>query len=130
MKRKYPRYCRSFVDRHGGTRFYFHRAGGKNIPLPGLPWSPTFMAAYETALNGSIAVKAKPGSVDAVVLEYLMSPGFANGLADNTRKTRRAILFRSQRQDLIQGHLGCYKTTSTVVGHRGASTYCIDITHR
>ena len=98
MKRKYPRYCRSFVDRHGGTRFYFHRAGGKNIPLPGLPWSPTFMAAYEIALNGSIAVKSKPGSVDAVVLEYLMSPGFANGLADNTRKTRRAILTRFAKE--------------------------------
>jgi hypothetical protein len=102
MKRKYPRYCRSFVDCHGGTRYYFHRAGGKNIPLPGLPWSPTFMAAYEIALNGSVAVKAKPGSVDAVVLEYLISPGFASGLADNTRKTRRAILTRFAKE---YGHL-------------------------
>ncbi len=50
MKRKYPRYCRSFVDRHGHTRYYFNRSG-KNIPLPGLPWSPTFMAAYEAARN-------------------------------------------------------------------------------
>ncbi|WP_256570627.1 MULTISPECIES: hypothetical protein [unclassified Bradyrhizobium] len=42
MKRRYPKYCRSFIDRHGHPRHYYHR-GGKNIPLPGLPWSPEFM---------------------------------------------------------------------------------------
>ena len=37
-----------FVDRHEKARFYYRR-GGKNVPLPGLPWSPEFMAAYEAA---------------------------------------------------------------------------------
>jgi hypothetical protein len=45
IKRKYPRYCRSFIDCNGKTRVYFHRTGGKNSALEGLPWSPTFMAA-------------------------------------------------------------------------------------
>jgi integrase len=115
MKRKYLRYCRSFEDRHGHVRYYFNRTGGKNIPLPGLPWSPTFMAAYEVALNGSNTVvsapiKAKPGSVDAAVIAYVASDGFSVGLARNTRQTRTAILqrFRKEHGDkpvaLMHGH--------------------------
>src|SRR5438876_405982 len=101
MKRRYPRYCRSFTDRHGHTGYYFHRAGGKNIPLPGLPWSPTFMAAYEAALNdGKITNpnKSKSGTVDAAVIAYLQSNGFANGLAKSTRDTRRRILTNFTKQ--------------------------------
>jgi integrase len=95
MKRKYPRYVRSFVDRNGHVRYYFQRAGGRNIPLPGLPWSPSFMQAYEAALgDGNVAgaKKIKPGTVDAAMLAYLQSDGFANGIADSTRNTRRRIL--------------------------------------
>ena len=95
MKRKYPRYCRSYVDCGGRTRFYFLRTGGKNIALPGLPWSPSFMAAYEAALNdGHVAGsgKSKAGTVDAAMLAYLASEGFSNGLASSTRNTRRRIL--------------------------------------
>jgi hypothetical protein len=58
----------------GRTRFYFHRTAGKNIALPGLPWSPTFMAAYEAALNdGTVAAscRTKTGTVDAAMLAYL-----------------------------------------------------------
>jgi site-specific recombinase XerD len=77
------------------VRYYFNRIG-KNIPLPGLPWSPIFMAAYETALNNRTVINTskirKPGSVDAAVLAYLQSDGFANGLAKATRDTRRRIL--------------------------------------
>ena len=47
MKKRYPKYCRSFVDRGGHTRYDFNRHG-KNIPLPGLPWSPSFMAAFRS----------------------------------------------------------------------------------
>ena len=97
MKKRYPKYCRSFVDRHGHVRFYFQRAGGRNVALPGLPWSPTFMSAYEMA-RGATEVpsnkKIKPGSVDAAVLAYLDSDGFANGLRDSTRNSRRRILTR------------------------------------
>src|SRR5262245_30281830 len=49
---KIPRYVHGYVDRHGKARWYFRRAGYKKIPLKGLPWSPEFMAAYETALAG------------------------------------------------------------------------------
>jgi integrase len=93
MKKKYPKYCRGFTDRHGKPRYYCNRHG-KNIPLPGLPWSPDFMQAYQAALgDGTVATtKAKSGTVQAAVLAYLQSDGFSNGLAESTRNTRRRIL--------------------------------------
>jgi integrase len=101
MKRKYPRYCRGYVDCGGRVRYYFHREGGRNIPLPGLPWSPTFMAAYEAALNdGHVAASrnSKAGTLDAAMLAYLASDGFAKGLAKSTRETRRRILTNFAKQ--------------------------------
>ena len=52
---KMPKYTQAFVDRHGTARFYFRKAGSKQVPLPGLPWTPEFMAAYEAALKGQVA---------------------------------------------------------------------------
>ena len=49
---KMPRFTQAFIDRHGNARFYFRRTGFKRAPLPGLPWSPEFMAAYEAAMAG------------------------------------------------------------------------------
>ena len=101
IKRKHPRYVRSFVDRHDHSRFYFQRGGGKNIPLPGLPWSPEFMAAYEAALGDrkvAATNKIKAGTVDAAVLAYLQSDGFSKGLAKSTRNTRRRILTKFAKQ--------------------------------
>ena len=47
--RRPPNYVHGFIDRYGKPRFYFRRAGHKRMPLPGLPWSPEFMAEYEAA---------------------------------------------------------------------------------
>ena len=59
---KLPPYIHGYTDRHGRPRFYFRRAGFKKVPLPGLPWSPVFMDAYDTALAGQrIAIGASPG---------------------------------------------------------------------
>ena len=55
VMRRPPPYCNGFIDRHGKARWYFRRAGFKKVPLPGLPWSPEFMAAYEQALAGQPA---------------------------------------------------------------------------
>jgi hypothetical protein len=64
--RRPPKYCHGFIDRHGKPRWYFRRPGFKRVPLPGLPWSREFMAAYEQALAGQPepigAARVKPGS--------------------------------------------------------------------
>jgi integrase len=87
-----------------GNRFYFRRLGFKRLPLPGLPWSPEFMAAYETANAedrqpiGSRRIK--PGTVAAAVTGYFGSLAFAT-LAETTRISRRRILerFRDEHGD-------------------------------
>src|SRR5262249_53856622 len=56
---------------------YLRRRGFPQVRLPGLPWSPSFMAAYEAAMSGPRNVvgarRVKPGSVAAVVAEYVDS---------------------------------------------------------
>src|SRR5262249_31731055 len=92
-------YVHAFVDRHGKGRYYFRRAGHKQAALPGLPWSPEFMAAYEAAANGQTvprligANRSRPGTVNAAVAGYFGSLAFAN-LAHGTRRIRRNILER------------------------------------
>src|SRR3954451_5633884 len=95
--RKSPPYTHEFIDRHGKARFYFRRTG-KRTPLPGLPWSPEFMAAREAAMNGTTtpgleigASRTKPGTVDAATVGYYGSLAFRE-LAPGTQTARRAIL--------------------------------------
>jgi len=102
MKRRHPKYTHAFVDRHGHARFYFRRAGYKSVTLPGLPWSPTFMATYEAALKdgGKIEIRASrtiPGTVNAALIAYYQSPVFTDALAKITQQNRRAILENFRR---------------------------------
>jgi integrase len=68
------------------------------VQLRGLPWSPSFMAAYEAALTGPRtaigAGRIKPGSVAAVVAEYLDSQQFFASKSAGTQRMRRGILER------------------------------------
>jgi hypothetical protein len=73
---KLPRYVHGFVDRHGKPRFYFRRAGFDIVALPGLPYSPEFMAAYGAALAGqrfAPASRVAAGTMDALALSYFAS---------------------------------------------------------
>lgn len=105
MKRT-PKYVHSFVDRHGSPRFYYRREGYKRIALPGLPWSPEFMAAYEAAAKGDRmfaeigASRTKTGTVNAVIVAYYSDLSFSS-LGKGTQRARRNILenFRSSYGD-------------------------------
>jgi integrase len=71
--------------------------------LPGLPWSPSFMAAYEDALNSGRkteigAKRTIAGTVSAALVAYYQHSSFTDALGDATRQARRAIL-ESFRQD-------------------------------
>jgi integrase len=63
-----------------------------------LPWSPSFMAAYEAAHAGPRAAigagRIKPGSVSAVVAEYFDSQQFFTSKSAGTQRMRRGILER------------------------------------
>jgi hypothetical protein len=76
------------------------------VALPGLPWSPDFMATYEAALADASRIeigstRTRPGTVAAAVAGYFGSAVFAMGLAESTRRTRRQILerFRAEHGD-------------------------------
>jgi integrase len=118
MMRKPPKYCQGFVDRHGKARWYLRRPGFDRVPLPGLPWTPQFMAAYEAAMGGESVAPAsagskrtKPGTVDALVANYYQSAEYQN-LKPITQKTYRSVMepFREQHghrlvRDLQREHV-------------------------
>jgi integrase len=99
-----PKYVHGFFDRHGKPRFYFRRAGFKTMPLPGLPWSPEFMAAYEAGMKGDWqrqeigAQRTVPGTVNACIVSYYNTSADFRDLADGTKKSRRAILERFREE--------------------------------
>jgi hypothetical protein len=100
MTRLKLRHVHAFVDRHGRVRHYFRRRGAKQVPLPGLPGSAEFMAAYQAALAGVTAPaveiganRTKPGTVDAAVVGYYQSLTFRE-LAPSTQRMRRQIIER------------------------------------
>ena len=83
-------YVQAFKNRHGRKRHYFRRPGFKRIPLPVLPGSGEFMAAYEAALAGETALarqvgseRAPRGSMSALVVAYYQSTDF-KGLRPST----------------------------------------------
>jgi integrase len=100
-----PKFVHAFIDRHGKPRFYFRRPGFKRTRLLGLPWSPEFMASYETALAGQPAqigtARVMPGTISALVVAYYNSADFKHELAPETRRKRRNIVeqFREQHGD-------------------------------
>jgi integrase len=101
MMRRPPKFVQAFLDRHGRPRFYFRRAGCKAVPLPGLPWSPEFMAAYEVALAGQPAPigasRVKPGTIRALAVSYFASVDFRS-MKSSTQGVYRNIIERFCRE--------------------------------
>jgi integrase len=94
MKRP-PKFVQGFIDRHGKPRFYFRRPGLKNTPLPGLPWSPEFMAAYALAFAGQPpqigSARVKQGTFRALAVSYFNSTGFRMMRSSTQSVYRNAI---------------------------------------
>jgi integrase len=93
MMRRPPKYVHGYVDVRGKPRFYFRRAGMPQVPLPGLPWSESFMRAYGTALAGQdipapAAKGIKPGTLRALAIGYFGSTAFLE-MKERTRRVYR-----------------------------------------
>jgi integrase len=90
-----PKFVHGFLDRHGKPRFYFRRPGFKSMALPGLPWSPEFMAGYEEALAGHPAAigekRTKPGTMRALAVSYYNSLAFRSMRASSQAERRWVI---------------------------------------
>jgi integrase len=101
VMRRPPKFVQGFLDRHGKPRWYFRRPGFKRTPLPGLPWSPEFMAAYEDALAGQLVLvgstRVKPGTIRALAISYYNSLGFRS-LKPSSQAIYRRIIDRFCRE--------------------------------
>ena len=106
MMRRPPRYTHGYVDRHGKPRWYLRRRGFKNVALPGLPWSPEFMAADEAAFAGQEprqigASRTKPGSMSALIVKFYRSGEWAS-LASSARNKESGWLPLRQFRQLTE----------------------------
>lgn len=95
-------YVQRFRDRHGRLRHYYRRKGMPRTPLPGLPGSREFMAAYEQACSRDAPERphqARHGSrsLHALVAQYFQSAEFL-ALRPTTRGAYRRQIdkFRAQ----------------------------------
>jgi integrase len=117
MRLKLPKYIHGFSDRHGKARFYFRRPGFKKVPLPGLPWSPEFMAAYQEALAGQrLPVnlgRVMPGTLRALAVLYYSSLAFRS-LKPITQSTYRNIIDKFCRETNAAGELNGDKRFATM----------------
>jgi len=87
-------YIQAYTDRHGRRRYYYRRKGFARAPLPGLPGSPEFRAAYAAAEKGVPLEPPKPiqaGTFGALCLEYYGSNNFRR-LAESTRRENGYVL--------------------------------------
>lgn len=107
--RRPPKFVQGFIDRHGKPRFYFRRRGFKSAPLPGLPWAPEFMAAYEAAFaNQPLEIgssRVKHGTFRALAVSYFGSVAF------RTMKSSTHSVYRNAIERLYGEH-----------GDKGAAT--------
>lgn len=96
MSRLILPYVDHFADRHGKVRYYFRRPGGKRTPLPGLPGSAEFMAAYKAAEAEPVApdpVKERgaPETFDRLLATYFESTDFLQLKKPTQRQYRLAM---------------------------------------
>jgi hypothetical protein len=89
-------YIKEYLDKAGTVRRYFRKRGCKPVVLPGVPGSREFMEAYEAAIGTPLERPARhggPGSVAALIVDYLRGPAFAN-LKPPSQKSYRIVLDR------------------------------------
>ena len=94
--RKPPKYVHWKMNRKGGKGFwYYERRGYQRVRLPGLPWTPEFMAAYERASKAKpdeiAAERTIPNSLGAVIVAYYSSAAW-RVLSPATQKTYRGVI--------------------------------------
>ena len=111
LMRRPPKFVHGFIDRHGKARWYVRRKGYAKVPLPGLPWSPEFMEAYQRALEGQPepigAKRTVPGTMRALAVSYFQSSEFTS-LQPSSQKSYRSVIeaFCGQHGDKRVAALG------------------------
>ena len=120
MARIKLKYVNGFANRHrkgGRPRYYFRRRGCKAIPLPGLPGSEEFMAAYALAL-GTLPQSAEigecrtlPGTVNSLIVAYYKSDEWLHGLTEDSARHAVATSSDSASNMAASGWRSCAAIT-------------------
>lgn len=103
MMRRAPKYTQAFTDRHGHPRFYFRKRGHPRVALPGLPWSPEFMARYSALVSIKPTVpppsvgRVVPRSIKALAIHYYDAASY-RALKSNTQGVYKSIIERFCRE--------------------------------
>src|SRR5262245_17372772 len=101
VMRRPPKWTQGFIDKTGRARWYFRRPGYARTPLPGLPFSPTFMEGYQRCLEGEstpiAADRTKPGTMRALAVSYFQSPAFLS-MKPITQANYRSMIDRFSRE--------------------------------
>jgi integrase len=95
-------YVQAYRDCRGKLRHYLRRRGKPRVPLPGIPGSAEFMAAYEGAIASNapapVASRHKEGTVGYLVTRFFRSAAFTN-LAASSQKAYRIVLDKFAIED-------------------------------
>ena len=120
-RRQLPKFVQGFVDRHGKPWHYFRRPGFRRVRLPGMPWSPEFMAAYTEAMadqqrqvirNGRVI----PRSIRSLANAYYDSAAFG-ALKPITQGVYRNIIEKFCRETHSDGQTYGDKSAVTLTSH-------------
>lgn len=93
-------YVKTYRDRHGRVRRYFHRRGSPDVALPGIVGSPEFTAAYQAA-SAAPPKRSSPhaaGSFARLLEDYYRSVEFAN-LKPNSQRLYHICLDPIAKRD-------------------------------
>jgi enterobacteria phage integrase len=91
-------YVDQYLDRHGKMRRYFRRGGKRLGPLPGIPGSAEFMAAYQAYLND----EKKPKSIVRPMHEDSLAQLIADFYAHSWFTTKKPSTKKIYR-DILDG---------------------------
>ena len=112
---KTPAYCHYKKGRRPGVGYWYYcRKGYPLTRLPGLPFAPEFMAAYDAVHNGkriTIGKAPEKGTMAALIVSYLTSPQW------------KALEPSTQRTLLKLGQLLRRSTSSRLLGIRDKALF-------
>ena len=104
VMRRLPKFVHALHRPTWQAAVLFPPAGFKRMPLPGLPWSPEFMAAYEAGLAGQprpIGSRSEAGHIARAGRQLFRQPGISDKAAKHPThlsRDHRAALRRARRQ--------------------------------
>jgi integrase len=95
MPRRLPPGCVEDRDRHGNIRVYYRAKNRPKVRLSGTPWTPEFMAEYDTAKGEALPTQRKgitPGTWRWLCVKYFSECAEYKRLDARTQHVRRQIL--------------------------------------